>query len=194
MPGEQTEQKFEVNEKKQMLVLVRYKPADAMAADDMLGGVTSGVQGAVDAVEDAAGSSPGVSLFFKEEKEPEKKVDKEYNYFKDYKDWDSYMNKMKDELPNKLNPDNKTLVYDFDATDSQGRTNEGKKLASKIKGEISEWKDYTSAFHFIGLGHGGNVANEAIKELITEADFQKKMENRVCYLCRHATICQSTQF
>jgi hypothetical protein len=174
MPGEQTEQKFEVNEKKQMLVLVRYKPADAMAADDMLGGVTSGVQGAVVAVEDAAGSIPGVSLFFKEEKEPEKKVDKEYNYFKDYKDWDSYMNKMKDELPNKLNPDNKTLVYDFDATDSQGRTNEGKKLASKIKGEISEWKDYTSAFHFIGLGHGGNVANEAIKELITEADFQKK--------------------
>lgn len=174
MPGAQTEQKFEVNDKKQMLVLVRYKPAGAMAADDMLGGVASKVQGAVDAVENAANSVPGLSLFFKEEKDPDKKCDKEYNYYKDYKDWDSYMNKMKDELPNKLNPDNETIVFDFDGTDAKGRENEGKKLAAQIKSKISAWKNYTACFHFVGLGQGGNVANECIKELINEDDFKKK--------------------
>lgn len=174
MAGQQTEQKFEVNEKKQMLVLVRYKPADAMAADDMLGGVTSKVQGVVDTVENVANSIPGLSLFFKEEKEPEKKVDKEYTFFKDYKDWDSYMKKMKDELPNKLNPDNKTLVFDFDSEDASGRESEGKKLSTQIKSQVSAWKGYTSVFHFVGLEQGGNVANEAIKELIKENDFKEK--------------------
>ncbi|HOZ85302.1 MAG TPA: hypothetical protein PK191_07420 [Niabella sp.] len=174
MAGQQTEQKFEINEKKQMLVLVRYKPADAMAADDMLGGITSKVQGVVDTVENAANAIPGLSLFFKEEKEPDKKVDKEYTFFKDYKDWDSYMKKMKDELPNKLNPDNKTLVFDFDSDDASGRESEGKKLSNQIKSAVSTWKGYTSVFHFVGLEQGGNVANEAIKELTKESDFKEK--------------------
>lgn len=174
MPGEQTEQKFEVNDKKQMLVLVRYKPAGAMGADDMLGGITSKVQSVVDTVENAANSIPGLNLFFKEEKEPEKKCDKEYTYYKDYKDWDSYMKKMKDELCNKLNPDNETIVFDFDASDAGDREKEGKKLANQIKSKISAWKDYTACFHFVGLGQGGNVANECIKELINEEDFKKK--------------------
>ena len=41
-----------------MLVLVRYKPADAMAADDMFGGYFG--YKAVVAVEDAASSIPRV--------------------------------------------------------------------------------------------------------------------------------------
>lgn len=174
MPGAQTGKTFEVNDKKQMLILVRYKPAAAMDADSMLGGITSKVQGAVDAVENAANSIPGLSLFFKEEKEPEKKTDKEYNYFNDYKDWDAYMKKMKDELPNKLNMDNETLAFDFDVADAQGREREGKKLANQVKSKISDWKDYTACFHFVGIGHGGNVANECIKELVKESDFKKK--------------------
>ena len=56
MADEQTEQTFEVNDKKQMLVLVRYKPAGMMQADGMLGGVASKVQGVADTIESAANS------------------------------------------------------------------------------------------------------------------------------------------
>lgn len=174
MADTQTEEAFQVNEKKQMLVLVRYKPAGAMGADSMLGGAASAVQGVVDKVEDAAASVPGLNLFFKEEKEPEKQTDKEYTYFKDYSGWDDYFKKMKDELANKLNNDNETIVFDFDTTDAKGREEEGKKLCSEIKSKINAWKEYTACFHFVGLGQGGNVANECIKELCKEADFKKK--------------------
>lgn len=174
MADTQTEEAFQVNEKKQMLVLVRYKPAGAMGADSILGGATAAVQGAVDKVEDMAASIPGLNLFFKEEKEPEKQTDKEYTYFKDYSGWDDYFKKMKDELANQLNNDNETIVFDFDATDAKGREEQGKKLCNEIKNKISGWKDYTACFHFAGLGQGGNVANECIKELGKEPDFKKK--------------------
>lgn len=174
MAGEQTEKTFEVNDKKQMLVLVRYKPAGMMQADDMLGGVASKVQGVADKIESAANSIPGLSVFFKEEKEPEKKSDKEYNYFKDYKDWDKYFDKMKEELTSRLNSDNEVFVFDFDADDAEGIKKEGKKLFTQIKSKIAAWKDYTACFHFVGLGQGGNVANEAVNELIKEEDFTKK--------------------
>ncbi len=174
MPGAQTEMKFESNNLKQMLVLVRYKPAGIAEADNMLGGIAGSVQGAVDKVEDIANSIPGLSLFFKEEKGPEKKCDKEYTYFKEDKAWDSYIKKMKDDFPNRLNPENQVVSFEYDATDARGREREGKKLAAKIKSATSGWKDYSAAFHFIGLGQGGNVANECIGELIGESDFKKK--------------------
>jgi hypothetical protein len=174
MPGAQTEMKFESNNLKQMLVLVRYKPAGIAEADSMLGGVAGSVQGAVNKVEDMASAIPGLSLFFKEEKEPEKKCDKEFNYFKEDKDWDSYIKKMKDDFPNRLNSENQVVSFEYDATDAKGREQEGKKLAAKIKSAISGWKDYGAAFHFIGVGQGGNVANECIGELIRESDFKKK--------------------
>ncbi len=174
MPGQQTQQKFEANNKKQMLVLVRYKPAGMATADALVGGAVGAVQGVVDKVEDAAASIPGLSLFFKEEKEPEKKCDKEYNYFKEYKDWDKYIDKMKDDFPEKLNPENLVISHEFDTNDTKGREQEGKKLANQIKSKISGWKESTAAFHFVGLGQGGNVANECIKELSKEEDFKKK--------------------
>lgn len=174
MAGSQTQRDFQINEKKQMLVLVRYKPAAAMGADSMLGGIASKVQGVADKVQDAANSIPGLNLFFKEEKDPEKKCDKEYNYYQDYGEWDKYMNKMKDELVNKLNNDNEVLVFDFDTNDAEGREKEGKKLLDQIKSKVSAWKNYTACFHFVGIGQGGNVANECIKELAKESDFKEK--------------------
>ncbi|MCH5720985.1 hypothetical protein [Niabella hibiscisoli] len=78
---------------------------------------------------------------------------------------------MKDELVNKLNNDNETLVFDFDTDD---REKEGEKLLNEIKGKISAWKNYTACFHFVGIGQGGNVANECIRELVKESDFQDK--------------------
>lgn len=174
MAGGQTQRDFQINEKKQMLVLVRYKPAGAMGADSMIGGIADKVQGAANTVQDAASSIPGLNLFFKEEKDPEKKCDKEYNYFGDYSGWDQYMKKMKDELVNKLNNDNETLVFDFEAGDAEGRAQEGKKLLNEVKSKVAAWKNYTACFHFVGIGQGGNVANECIKELVKESDFQEK--------------------
>ncbi len=174
MAGTQTEEIFQVNDKKQLMVLVRYKPANAIGADSMLNSTGSAVQGAVDKVEDAAAAIPGLNLFFKEEKEPEKQSDKEYTYFKDYSEWDSYFKKMKEELANKLNNENQAILFDFDAVDEKGREKEGKNLYNEIKNKISSWKDYTACFHFIGLGQGGNVVNECIRELCKEPDFRKK--------------------
>lgn len=174
MGDTKTKEAFQVNDKKQMLVLVRYKPASAMEADSMLGGATAAVQGAVDKVEDVAASIPGLDLFFKEEKEKEKQADKAYTYYNDYSAWDAYFKKMKDELANQLNTYNETMVFDFEASDAKGREDEGKKLLSEVKGKVSAWKDYTACFHFVGLGQGGNVANECISGLIKEPDFKNK--------------------
>ncbi|GAB3425662.1 hypothetical protein [Niabella aquatica] len=174
MGDKQTKEAFQVNDKKQMLVLVRYKPASAMEADSMLGGVTAAVQGAVDKVEDAAASIPGLDLFFKEEKEKEKHTEKAYTYYNDYSAWDEYFKKMKNELANRLNTDNETLVFDFDASDAKARENEGRRLLAQVKSKVSAWKDYTACFHFVGLGQGGNVANECISGLIKEPDFKNK--------------------
>lgn len=174
MGDTKTKEAFQVNDKKQMLVLVRYKPASAMEADSMLGGVAGAVQGAVDKVEDVAASIPGLDLFFKEEKEQEKQADKTYTYYNDYSAWDEYFKKMKDELSNQLNTDNETMVFDFEASDAKGLENEGRKLFAEVKGKVSAWKDYTACFHFVGLGQGGNVANECISELIKEPDFKNK--------------------
>lgn len=174
MADTQTEEYFQVNEKKQMLVCVRYKPASTIDAGNMLDGVTSKVDDVTSKIEDAASSVPGLNLFFKEEQEPEKQTEKEYNYYNDYSEWDRYFKKMKEELANKLNKDNETIIFDFDAATSEEREQQGKKLCNEIKSKISGWKDYTACFHFVGLGQGGNVANECIKELCKEADFKKK--------------------
>lgn len=172
--GADTKQDFELKDVRQMLVLVRYKPAGAIAADAMLGGLADTAQGAIDKVEGAAASIPGLSLFFKEETEPEKKCDKEYTYYKDYKDWDSYMKKMKSELSDKLYIDNEVLVFDFEASGIDGRKQEAKKLCAQVKAKTAGWEGYSSCFHFVGLGQGGNVANECIRELSGESSFKSK--------------------
>ncbi|MBZ4188372.1 hypothetical protein [Niabella beijingensis] len=172
--GADTKQEFELSDIRQLLVLVRYKPSGALGADQLLGGAAGAVQGAVDKVEGMAGSIPGLSLFFKEEQEPEKKSDKEYTYYKDYSDWDAYMKKMKNELSNRLNIDNEVLVFDFDAEDAAERKKEAAKLTAQIKAKTASWTDYRSCFHFVGLGQGGNVANECIEELSKEEAFKDK--------------------
>ncbi|MCF3111509.1 hypothetical protein LL912_22170 [Niabella sp. CC-SYL272] len=176
MPGKgaDTKQDFELNDIRQLLVLVRYRPAGAVAADSMLGGMADTLQGAVDKLESAAAAIPGLNLFFKEETEPEKKCDKEYTYYKDYKDWDAYIRKMKNELSNKLHIDNEALIFDFDASDAEGRKKEGQKLCTQIKAKTASWKGYSSCFHFVGLGQGGNVANECIRELSQDEGFKNK--------------------
>lgn len=174
MPGADTKQTFELSDIRQMLILVRYRPAGAVEAGMMLGGAADAVQGAVDKAESAAAAIPGLDLFFKEETEPEKKSDKEYTYYKDYKDWDAYMKKMKSELSDKLHIDNEALVFDFDASDAEGRKKEGQKLCAQIKAKTASWKDHRVCFHFVGLGQGGNVANECISELCREGAFKDK--------------------
>lgn len=174
MASEQTQQSFQIYNCKQMLILVRYKPANITDAENMVGGIADKAQQMSDKVDDVADAVPGLNLFLKEEKDPDKKCDKEYDYFKDYYAWDQYFNKLKNELINKLNVDNETIVFDFDASDIKAIEKEGKRLLDTIKGKVSGWKNYSACFHFVGLAQGGNVANECIKGLVDESDFKKK--------------------
>ncbi|MFV0607395.1 MAG: hypothetical protein ACK5NK_16325 [Niabella sp.] len=173
MAEEKTEEKYQFTNEKKMLVFIRYKPTAMPAEGGMLGGISDKVSGIMDKVESVANAIPGLN--FKEETDPEKANDKEYKYFKDYGDWDKYIDKMKDELPDRIgNEDNQAICFDFDADDVEKRKSEGKKIAGQLKSKIADWKDYTAGFYFVGIGQGGNVVNECINEIGQEADFKKK--------------------
>lgn len=172
MAEEQTKQKFQTSDERKMLIFVRYKPAGFGSEGGLMSAVNDKVGSVMNKIESVANSIPGLNL--KEETEPEKKNDKEYNYYNDYSDWDKYINKMKDDFPEKTGSENKVLSVDFDVKDASGREQEGKRLANKIKSEASAWKDFTAYFHFVGIEQGGNVANECIKELVKESDFKKE--------------------
>ncbi len=168
-----TEGNYQDVDLRQLVVLVRYKPGNASGLDGaagMLGGVAGAASAASSAVETVASYVPG---FIKEEKDKDKKSDKEYNYFQDYaKGWDKQMKDMDNQLL-EMNEENNVLVYDYEsaATESE-RKQEATKLYAKIQSKISGWNGYTSAFHFIGLGQGGNMANEAAGLLADQADIK----------------------
>lgn len=185
--GAQEENTFQTNAIKQLVVLVRYKPApaggfDTSAATGMLSGVTGAIDNAVNAVEGAMASIPGLNLFIKEEKK-ESTSEKEYTYFKDYSDWDNAMNKVKKSL-HEMNGESKTDTFEFSSTDYEGRKRDANELFQKIKITLSEWKDYTAYIHFIGLEQGGNVANECTALLANDSEFasQKWLVKSVTYI------------
>ncbi|MBC7829320.1 MAG: hypothetical protein H7122_16345 [Chitinophagaceae bacterium] len=173
--GKNTKGSFQINDIRHLVVLVRFKPGnlDGMAgAEGLLGGVAGAVGGVASAIDSVASFLPG---YIKEEKEKEKKADKEYNYFKEYdKGWDKKLKQIDHDLL-EMNEESKTLVHDFEESDTADkRKQEGKKLHDKIKKEISDWTDYPSAIHFIGLGQGGNIANEAASLFKDNDSFKKE--------------------
>lgn len=158
----------------QLLVVVRYKPGNAAGlggAEGMMSGVAGAASAVSSAVESVASYVPG---FIKEEKDPDKKSDKDYTYFKEYgNNWDKILDAMDKDLA-LMNEKNKVLIWDYeDDSTADARSSEGRKLYNKIKSETSDWAGYSSAFHFVGLGQGGNIANEAASMLKDAEDFKK---------------------
>jgi len=174
--GAQAENTFQNNKVKQLVVLVRYKPADAGfdtgGASSMVGGVTGAIQGAVDAVESVMASIPGLDMFIKEDK-TKTTSETEYSFFKDYKAWDSALKKIETGLK-ELNEENVTEKFEFSSTDSDGRKKDAKDLLSKVKSKMSSWSQYTAKVHFIGLGQGGNVVNECTDLMAKDSQFKSE--------------------
>lgn len=174
--GAQADNTFQDNKVKQLVVMVRYKPAaspfDTGAASSMLGGVTGAIDNAVNAAEGAMASIPGLNLFIKEEKR-ESKSEKEYTFHKDYSGWDKVFDKAGKGLK-ELNEENLAEKFEFDATDAEGRKKAAKELLDKIKNKISSWSKYTAAIHFIGVGQGGNVANECSDLMARDSQFMNE--------------------
>ncbi len=110
------------------------------------------------AVESVASYVPG---FIKEEKGAEKKSDKDYTYYKEYgKGWDKILDAMDKDMA-LMNDQNKVLIWDYDDdSTADARKSEGQKLYNKINSETAGWSGYSSAFHFVGLGQGGNIATK----------------------------------
>mgnify|MGYP000958298176 CR=1 FL=1 len=170
-----TETAFETHDFRQVVVLVRYKPGNLEGlgkADSLMGGVADKVGAVTSAIDTVASYIPGT---IKEDPAKPVKSEKEYNYFETYgKNWDKTFSKMESMLQEKMNPEDFTLIYDFEnQATADDRKNEGKKLFDKLKSELSSWKDYPSAIHFIGLGQGGNIANEAANLFKDEEAFKK---------------------
>ena len=174
--GAQADNTFQSNKVKQLLFLVRYKPADAGfdtgGATSMLGGITGAIEGAVSAAEDVMASIPGLDMFIKEDKS-KSPSETEYTYFKDYGEWDKAFTKL-DKALKELNPENKTDKFEFSAVDSEGRKSDASTLLSKVKSKLSAWSRYTVNIHFIGLGQGGNVVNECTDLLAKDAQFNSE--------------------
>jgi hypothetical protein len=154
--------------------MVRFKPGglDTSSASGLMGGITNPIEGAVSAIESAAASIPGLNMFLTEEKK-ETSSEKEYTYFKDYSDWDKILDKIKDGLK-EMNPESDIEKFEFSSADAEGRKKDAKELNEKIKSKMSSWKKYTSFVHFIGLGQGGNVANECTDLLAKDDTFKSE--------------------
>lgn len=175
MAGEQTEETHQQLNARQLVVMVRFKPAgglDTGSASSLMGGITNPIEGAVSAIESAAASIPGLNMFLTEEKK-ETQSEKEYKYYEDYSDWDKMLDKIKEGIQ-QMNPESDVEKFEFSSTDVDGRKKDAKQLNEKIKSKMSSWKKYTSFVHFIGLGQGGNVANECTDLLAKDDTFKSE--------------------
>ena len=175
MGAQQSEETHQQINARQLVVMVRFKPGgglDTGGASGLMGGITNPIEGAVSALESAAASIPGLNMFLTEEKK-ETSSEKEYNYFKDYSDWDKLLDKIKDGIK-EMNEESDIEKFEFSSTDADGRKNDAKELNEKIKSKMSSWKKYTSFVHFIGLGQGGNVANECTDLLAKDDTFKSE--------------------
>ncbi len=174
-PPSQSEETHKVLSRKQLVVLVRFKPGgyDTGAAEGMVGKISNPIEDAIGAVEDAMASIPGLNMFIKEDKAAKSKSDDKYTYFKDYSGWDNVFKKMGDGLK-EMDPENAIDTFEFSSTDSDGRKKDAKDLYDKVKDKFSAWKKYTANIHFIGLGQGGNVVNECTDLLAKDDTFKSE--------------------
>lgn len=180
--GAQADNTFQNKEVRQLVMLVRYKPkppdnsfGDLSAADNMTKGVTGAIEGAVGAVEDAMSNIPGLEMFIKEKK-TDSSSEKDYKY--EYSDWDSKFSQVGPNLQ-KLNSNNKTDTFEFNATDADGRKKDAKDLFTKVGSKLSGWNGYTVWIHFIGIGQGAHVINECTDLLAKDGGFTSEKKRCV---------------
>lgn len=174
MPDQQTEQKYEMNDLRQLVVFIRRKAPSGgglgdglAAAEGMVSKVSNAVESAVSAAESAMASIPGLNMIVKEEKKETTAQDK-YNYFEDYGDWDKIIDVTEDALTD-MNPDSKIHQFEYEPKDADGRRLDAQSLLSEIKSKMSGWNDRLSAIHFVALDDGGNIADECAGLLADEA-------------------------
>jgi len=175
MGAQQSEETHQQINARQLVVMVRFKPAgglDTSSAAGLMGDITNPIEGAASAIESAAASIPGLNMFLTEEKK-ETESEKEYKYHEDYSDWDKMLDKIKEGIQ-QMNPESDVEKFEFSSTDADGRKNDAKELKTKIDSKMSSWKKYTSFIHFIGLGQGGNVANECTDLLAKDDTFKSE--------------------
>ncbi len=176
--GAQADSTFQNKEVRQLVVLVRFKPAqraqaelDTMsAAEGMVKSVTGAVEGAVDGAENAISNIPGLEMFIKEKK-TDSPSEKDYTY--DYSDWDSKFSQIGSAL-REMNSNSKTDTFEFSSTDADGRKADGEKLFKKVNADIAGWKEYKVWIHFVGIGQGANVINECTDLLSNDATFRSE--------------------
>jgi hypothetical protein len=73
-----------------------------------------------------------------------------------------------------MNPENETISFEFSSEDAKGRKTDAQELLGKVKSKLSPWAKYTARVHFIGLGQGGNVANECATALAKDGQFSSE--------------------
>jgi hypothetical protein len=177
MSEPQTQQKFEMNDHRQLVVFIRRKAPAAgglggalSAAESMVSKVTGAVEKATNAVESAMASIPGLNMIIKEDKKETNSQDK-YTYFEDYSSWDKIKDATEDNLTD-MNPDSKIYQFEYEPKDADGRKQDAQTLFATLKSQLSDWKEYTSYIHFIALDDGGNIANECANKFSDETPVQ----------------------
>lgn len=170
MSDPQTQQKFEMNDQRQIVIFIRRKAPTAgglggelAAAEGMVSKVTGAIESATSAVEGALASIPGLNMIIKEEKKETSSQDK-YTYFEDYSHWDKIINATEDVLTD-MHPESMIHKEEYEPTDVDGRKQAAQDLYSTLQSKLSDWKEYTSLLHFVALDEGGHIANECANKL-----------------------------
>ncbi|HTN45471.1 MAG TPA: hypothetical protein VL098_03930 [Flavipsychrobacter sp.] len=178
MSEQQTEQRLEMNDLRQLVVFVRHKAPTAglggelAAAEGMVSKVTGAVEAATSAVESAMAAIPGLNMIIKESKKESTSEDK-YNYFEKYASWDTVIDTTEDVLTD-MNPESKIYKYEYESTDAAGRRDDAQTLLNEIKSQITGWRRYTAHIHFVALSDGGNIANECVNLIADDSNFSNE--------------------
>lgn len=171
MAPTQSTKNFQAADIRKFLVVVRYKPAPAPSSD--LGFIDE-ASNAVDTVKKdvnkAVSGIPGLKMFIKEEKK-ESTSEKEYAY--NYSEWDTWIKKTDSNLK-ELYKGSKAELFEFSATDFEDRKKEGEALFNKINDMLSSCQKYQAQLFFVGIGQGGNVVNECLHLLASDATFNSE--------------------
>lgn len=179
-PTYQSNQSFQRTVPKQLVVLIRFKPAgfsaNSAVANNLISKVSQPVKNAGAAVENQMGKALGAigldQMMITEEKK-QTTSDKEYNYYKDYTAWDAALNNIKHDLP-RFYPDSTTDVFEFSSTNVNDRKADAQKLYTQVKSKLAAWSRYTVWIHFIALAQGGSIANECTALLAADSQFMQE--------------------
>jgi hypothetical protein len=174
----QTQQTFEWKDVRQLVVLIRYKPAaaggyDMGGATSMLSSITDKVDAVTSAIEDVMSNIPGLDMFVKEEKNNPFPADEAYTFYDDYSVWDQQLSSIKDNLK-ELHEESKAELFEFSDQSIESAKAEGEKLFGKVEGWIADWKKYTVWIHLIGIGQSSGVIGVCSQKMAGSEKFKQE--------------------